>query len=332
MLADFSDRKVITYSPSFTLPVTHSCANRCLYCGFRRMEDGLMGVEEVDAWLDRAQGMQCSEVLIISGERVTEIPHIQGQLRGLGFTNFVDYVVAISQKILKRGLLPHTNIGTLEHSEMTRLREVNGSMGLMLENSDPLWGNRVHPQKDIGKRVEAIKNAGQLKIPFTTGILVGLGESRESRFASLEMISDIQREYGHIQEVILQNYVPNEQSALPVFPLSLGDWKELISFGNRKMPGVKIQIPPNLNPLWVDLIFSGANDLGGISRERDFVNPKKPWEGIRVYEKELEIRGVSLIPRLPIYREFYKKGWYSDRVKEVLDGWVSRHEFQYYLQ
>jgi len=291
-----------------------------------------MGVEEVDSWLDRAKEMQCSEVLIISGERVNEIPAIQDQLLRLGFNNFVDYVVAIGQKILKRGYLPHANIGTLERSEMTRLREVNASMGLMVENSDPLWGEKVHPQKDIGKRLDTIKNAGQLKIPFTTGILVGLGESKESRFASLEAISDIHREYGNIQEVILQNYVPNEQSALPVFPLSLGDWKELVSFSRWKMPGVKIQIPPNLNPLWVDLIFLGANDLGGISGEQDFVNPENPWAGIGVYEKELLTRGVSLIPRLPIYREFYKKGWYSPRVKEVLAGWVNRHEFQYYLQ
>lgn len=291
-----------------------------------------MGMEEVDSWLDRAKERQCSEVLIISGERVNEIPPIEEKLRRLGFHTFVDYVVAIGQKILKKGLLPHTNIGTLEHAEMTRLREVNASMGLMLENSDPLWGKSVHPQKDIGKRREAIRNAGRLKIPFTTGILVGLGESKESRFASLEMIANIHREYGHIQEVILQNYVPNEQSDLPVCPLSLEDWKELNSFCNREIPGVKIQIPPNLNPLWVDLIFSGVDDLGGISREPDFVNPKNPWEGITVYEKELHNRGVSLIPRLPIYREFYRKGWYSDGVKEVLAGWVNRHEFQYYLQ
>jgi FO synthase subunit 1 len=291
-----------------------------------------MGVEEVDAWLDRAKEMQCSEVLIISGERVTEIPHIQKQLRSAGFNSFIDYATAIGRKILKNGFLPHTNIGTLERSEMTRLRKVNASMGLMLENSDRLWGKRIHPEKDIGKRVETIKGAGQLEIPFTTGILVGLGESKESRFASLEVIADIHRKYGHIQEVILQNYVPNEQSALPPSPLSLEDWKEMISFCKKRMPGVKIQIPPNLNPLWVDLIYLGANDMGGISGEPDFVNPRNPWEEIRVYEKKLHTRGVSLVPRLPIYREFYKKGWYSPRLKKVLARWVNRDEFQYYLQ
>ena len=291
-----------------------------------------MGVEEVDAGLDRAKERQCSEVLIISGERVNELLPIQEDLRRLGFNSFVDYVVAVGQNILKRGLLPHTNIGTLEHSEMARLREVNASMGLMLENSDPRWGEKAHPQKDIGKRMAAIKNAGRLKIPFTSGILVGLGESSPSRFESLSTIADIHREYGNIQEVILQNYVPNEQSTLTASPLSLEDWRDLISFCKRKMPGVKIQIPPNLNPLWMDLIFAGANDLEGISRDQDFVNPKNPWEAITVYAKELHNQGVSLIPRLPIHREFYQKGWYADGVKEILAGWVNRHEFQYYLQ
>ncbi len=291
-----------------------------------------MGMGEVDAWLDRVQERQCCEVLIISGERVNEVLHIQEDLRRLGFESFVNYVAAVGQKILKRGLLPHTNIGPLGISELARLREVNASMGLMLENSDPLWGKSVHPQKDVGKRIETIKNAGRLKIPFTTGILIGLGESQASRFASLSVISDIHREYGNVQEVILQNYVPNEQSTLPASPLSLEDWRDLISLCRRKMPGVKIQIPPNLNLRWMDLISFGADDLGGISRDHDFVNPKNPWKETTVYAMELSKQGISLFPRLPIYREFYQKGWYADGIKKTLAQWVNCHEFQYYLR
>jgi FO synthase subunit 1 len=332
MSTDFSEKKFITYSPSFTLPVTRSCANRCLYCGFRKLDDELMGPEEIDCWLTRAKEMKCSEVLIISGEGVNEIPSVQGEIQRLGFKNFTEYVKTVCQRILSHGMLPHTNIGSVELGEMTVLREVNASMGLMLENSDPLWGKKVHPQKNVEKRMETIKNAGRLKIPFTTGILVGLGESRKSRFESLDWIADVNRELGHIQEVILQNYVPNPQSALPVSHLSLGDWEDLISFCKRKMPGVSIQIPPNLNTLWIQLVLYGANDLGGISGEKDFVNPNSPWEKIGVYEELLQTRGIALIPRLPIYREFYKKGWCSDGVRAELSGWVNRYEFQYYLQ
>jgi 7,8-didemethyl-8-hydroxy-5-deazariboflavin synthase len=332
MSTDFSEKKYITYSPSFTLPVTHSCANQCLYCGFRKLDGGLMGLEEIDCWLIRAKEMKCSEVLIISGERVNEVPSVQGAIQRLGFKNFTEYVETVCQRILSHGLLPHTNIGSMELGEMTVLREVNASMGLMLENADPLWGQKVHPQKNIEKRMETIKNAGRLKIPFTAGILVGLGEPRKSRYESLDWIADVNREFGHIQEVILQNYVPNPQSTLPVFHLLLEDWEDMISFCKNKMPGVKIQIPPNLNSLWIHLVLCGANDLGGISEENDFVNPNSPWEKIVVYEESLQTRGIHLIPRLPIYREFYKKGWCSDGVKAVLSGWVNRHEFQYYLR
>jgi FO synthase subunit 1 len=331
MSTDFP-KKFITYSPSFTLPVTRSCANRCLYCGFRKLDDGLMGLEEIDCWLNRAKEMECSEVLIISGEGVNGIPSMQGKIQRSGFKNFIEYIEAVCQRVLSHGLLPHTNIGSVELGEMTILREVNASMGLMLENSDRLWGKKVHPQKNIGKRMETIKNAGRLKIPFTTGILVGLGESRKSRYESLEWIADVNRDFGHIQEIILQNYVPNHQSALPVSHLFLEDWQDLISFCKRKIPGVKIQIPPNLNSLWINLVFYGIDDLGGISGEQDFVNPNNPWEKIMVYEKNLQTQGISLIPRLPIYKEFYKKGWCSGEVEAVLSGWVNRYEFQYYRQ
>jgi FO synthase subunit 1 len=215
---------------------------------------------------------------------------------------------------------------------MVILKNVNASMGLMLENSDRDLGNKVHPHKDIDKRIETITIAGKLKIPFTSGILVGLGESKKSRFESLEVISEINNKYEHIQEIIIQNYIPNGESKLPVFPLSLEDWKELILFCRNRIPNVKIQVPPNLNPYWLDLIFLGIDDLGGISTDGDLVNPRNPWEEVSLYKRELGKIGVTLVPRLPIYKEFYKKGWYSQTVKGVLEQWVKSDEFRYYLQ
>jgi 7,8-didemethyl-8-hydroxy-5-deazariboflavin synthase CofG subunit len=322
----------ITYSPSFTLPVTRACANRCVYCGFRRDDDELMDLGEIDQWLGRAQKACAAELLILSGERVDEIPSIQDQLLGMGFTRFADYVAAVCRRALAQGFLPHTNFGILEWPEMALLRECNASMGLMLENADPSFGQRVHPQKDIAKRMSTIENAGRLKIPFTTGILIGLGEPPASRLASLQWIAGVHAQYRHIQEVILQNYVPNRGSALPAWPLSLDDWNELIFFCKEKMPDVQVQIPPNLNPSWPDLIFAGGDDLGGISPEDDFVNPESPWQGISRYRSELESAGKFLIPRLPIYKTFYQKGWVSPAVKEPLEMWVNRDEFQYYRQ
>jgi FO synthase subunit 1 len=325
-------KKVVTFSPSLALAITHSCGNNCLYCGFRGIGEDLMEEKEILNLLNQAKLKKCSEILMMSGENVNALEVIKKKIEMLGFNSYVDYVSMICSKALESGLLPHTNIGILSHSEMAILKNVNASMGLMLENSDIDFGHKVHPHKDIHKRIETITIAGKLKIPFTTGILVGLGESKKSRFESLEVISEINNKYEHIQEIIIQNYIPNGQSKLPVFPLNLEDWKELILFCRNRIPNVKIQIPPNLNPYWHDLIYVGIDDLGGISIDGDLVNPKNPWEEVSFYKGELSKIGVTLIPRLPIYREFYKKGWYSRTVKGVLEQWVKSDEFRYYLQ
>ena len=322
----------ITYSPSITLPLTRCCANRCRYCGYWKEDDGLLGMEAVDLLLQKARSNGSCEVLLISGESVDSLPSIQVELAHLGFPRFVDYVVAVAAKALDYGLLPHTTVGTLEAAEIAALREVNVSLGLMLENLDPHWGREIHPQKDIGKRMATLRAAGELKVPFTTGLLVGLGESAASRRESVAALAPLQRQYGHIQEIILQNYVPNRQSRLPAFPLSLEDWKELISICRDQLPNVKIQIPPNLNPRWRELVSLGVEDLGGISADGDAVNPESPWSDLSFYRQELERVGILLRPRLPVYREFYRRGGYAEKVGAVLERWVSCHEFRYYRQ
>jgi 7,8-didemethyl-8-hydroxy-5-deazariboflavin synthase CofG subunit len=327
-----SNPKNITFSPSFTLPVTRRCSNACLYCGFREAEGGVMDPVEVEAWLDRAREKDYSEVLIISGERVDEIPAIRKSLAERKFADFGRYVAAVCRLALQKGLLPHTNIGILAPPSLALLREVNASMGLMIENVDPAFGRSVHPHKIIEQRLATIENAGKLRIPFTTGILVGLGESPGSRMDSLDWIAGVHRRYGHIQEVILQNYVVNQQSHLQAFPLSLEEWIKLITFCREKMPEVKIQIPPNLNPLWPKLVLSGVDDLGGISGEIDYVNPQRPWESILFYQRHFPSGGFALVPRLPVYREYYQRTWFSQEVGPVLEAWIQRHEFRYYRQ
>jgi 7,8-didemethyl-8-hydroxy-5-deazariboflavin synthase CofG subunit len=324
--------RFITYSPSITLPLTRSCANRCRYCGYRKEDDGLLGMDAVDRLLEKGRRNGSCEVLLISGESVDSLPSIQVELARLGFPRFADYVAAVAARALDYGLLPHTNVGTLEPAEIAALREVNGSMGLMLENLDSDWGREIHPEKNIGKRLATLQAAGELNVPFTTGLLVGLGESAASRRRSVAALAPLQRRYGHIQEIILQNYVPNRQARLPDFPLSLEDWKELISICRDQLPNVKIQIPPNLNPRWRELISLGADDLGGISADGDAVNPESPWSDLSFYRQELERVGVRLRPRLPVYPEFYRRGGYAEKVGAVLDRWVSCDEFQYYRQ
>lgn len=291
-----------------------------------------MELAEVEARVEKARMAGASEILVMSGERLNEMVPILEAAGRLGFHDFIDYVAAVCRMVLAKGLLPHTNIGCLSESELNRLRPYNASMGLMLENADRHIGERIHPQKDMDRRMETLIGAGRLQIPFTTGILVGLGESQASRLASLQVIADLHRQFGHIQEIILQNYVPNEHSTLPEYPLSPLHWEELISFTKEAMPEVKIQIPPNLNPDWAHWVHFGVHDLGGISPEKDFVNPGNPWKAPSAYRAELEPRGFSLWPRLPLYRKYYQKGWVPDAVRTTLDLWVKRHEFRYYCR
>jgi FO synthase subunit 1 len=242
----------------------------------------------------------------MSGEEVEKFPHIRQQLKKRGFKTFTDFVYAVCEAILEQGFLPHTNIGVMTYDELEQLREVNASMGLMLESTDLWVAKKVQPQKDIKDRVRTIADAGRLKIPYTSGILIGMGESVESRFESLRIIADLQIQYSHIQEIIIQNYVPNSRSRLPAQPISLEEYIELITYSREIMPEVTIQIPPNLNPCWLDLIEVGAEDLGGISPEGDHVNIDSPWEQVILYEKALAKRGYRFSKRLPVYEKYYQ--------------------------
>lgn len=298
--------RTVTYSPSVTITVTHDCPKHCLYCGFRTDREGLISWKNIQTTLNNAHRFGATEVLIMSGEEVEKFPHIREQLKERGYKTFVDFVYSVCETILENGFLPHTNIGIMTYDELAQLREVNASMGLMLESVDPGIARKVQPQKNLRDRIRTLEEAGRLKIPYTSGILIGMGESVESRFESLRVLADLQKQYGHLQEIIIQNYVPNRGSRLRPYPLSLEEYKELIAYSKEIMPGVAVQIPPNLNPYWLDLIEVGAEDLGGISPEGDHVNIDNPWDPVTFYQETLAQKGYHLSKRLPVYAKYYQ--------------------------
>ena len=322
----------VTYSKSITIPLSRACLYYCLYCAFREDGVGLIPGGELDRLIYRARMDGYSEALLMSGERPEGRDEVREELKALGFKDFIDFALALSFRLLKEGLLPHTNIGCLNYEELERLKEANASMGLMLENINAEFGKRVHPQKDISARLKTIESAGMLKIPFTTGILIGLGESQEDRINSLKAIAETHKRYGHIQEIIIQPYTPNSRSRLIPHPPAFEELIELVVTSRRIMPDVVVQIPPNLTPRWLELIPYGAGDLGGISKEGDLINPENPWEGEEDYARLLMERGYRLKRRLPIYKRFYKMGWYSKAVKPTLESWVHKAEFEYYKE
>src|SRR3954453_9397367 len=200
----------VTFSRNYTLSLSRTCQCYCKYCAFATHQAHIHDPDEVARRLDEAVRTNAKELLVLTGERPEVNPEVADRLRGWGHEDFTSYVVWACQRGIERGLLPHTNLGVLTREDLRRLREVTASQGLMLESINPdLVVHQGSPTKHPTKRLDTIRLAGELRIPFTTGILVGIGETPEERVSALEAIAAVHAEYGHVQEVILQNFVPH---------------------------------------------------------------------------------------------------------------------------
>ncbi len=207
-------RRRVTFSRNLTLSLSRTCRCYCKYCAFATHQPHLYSPDEVEALLDRAVSRHhVKELLVLTGEKPEVNAEVARRLAEYGHEDFTSYVIWVCERALERGLLPHTNLGVLDAGDLARLREVTASQGLMLESVSERLMKTVHagsPTKHPARRIETIAAAGELKIPFTTGILVGIGETEDERIASLEKLAELHERYGHIQEVILQNYVPHQ--------------------------------------------------------------------------------------------------------------------------
>ena len=334
----------VTFSRNFTLSLSRTCRCYCKYCAFATHRAHLYAPDEVEKMLDDAARRGVKELLVLTGEQPEVHPEVAERLRSYGHEDFVSYVAWACERGLERGLLPHTNLGVLPAADLARLREVTASQGLMLESVVPdLVAHQGSPTKHPEVRLETIRAAGELRIPFTSGILVGIGEAPEDRIASLEALAEVQREYGHIQEVILQNFVPHpryygaepaaiaersqvtghrSQESLPLppwaSPISLDDMRLLVREAQRILPGVGIQIPPNLSDWWLPLIEEGATDLGGLSANGDHISPEHPFPSVHRMRKELAPRGYALTERLCVYPQYMDPEWLEQGVLDVI--------------
>ena len=262
-----------------------------------------------------------TEILFLAGEASDAMPHLRAALKARGFDDFVAHVRWACERALEAGFLPHTNIGAMSPRDFERLAEVNASMGLMLENIDDAFNRTVAPQKSAQGRLRTIEAAGRARVPYTSGILMGLGESRESRLRSLDALAALHARHGHLQEIILQNFIPNEGSRLGSVPQApaLEDYLELIEHWRRVAPGVAIQIPPNINPHW-EALLPWTDDLGGISTDGDWVNPLNPWDPPERYAAACRRYGLELRHRWPVYDAYVDQGWISPRVAAVIQA------------
>ena len=304
----------ITFSPKVFIPLTRLCRDRCGYCTFAaapaRLPSPYLSPAEVLRIATAGDGAGCHEALFTLGEAPEDrYAAARAWLDGHGYTSTVDYLVAMCALVLNEtGLLPHANAGALGGHELARLREVSASQGMMLESLNPaLDCHRGAPDKDPARRLATLEAAGELGIPFTTGILVGIGESRADRIDALQAIADSHARHGHVQEVIVQNFVPKPGTAMwTAAPCPPEEELWSLAVARLMLPAdVHLQAPPNLSDDFGGLLAAGIDDWGGVSPVTpDHVNPERPWPALDRLRDVTEANGFELAPRLTVYPSF----------------------------
>ncbi|MBE9222204.1 7,8-didemethyl-8-hydroxy-5-deazariboflavin synthase subunit CofG [Cyanobacterium stanieri LEGE 03274] len=298
--------RLVTYSPAFTLVPTYECFNRCSYCNFRTdpKQDLWLTLDKAREILTSLQGKEVTEILILSGE-----VHPQSNRR----KDWLKRIYDIAHLALSMGFFPHSNVGPLSYEEMALLKTVNASMGLMVEQVNPSLLDTVHrfaPSKVPQLRLQQLEWAGMLQIPFTTGILLGIGESSFDRMESIRAIALIQEKYGHIQEVILQPYSKGSKDSYLQNNFNNLDLLETINNAKKILPNnITVQIPPNLiqdEKVLIQCLELGVRDLGGIV-PKDEVNPNYSHDNLTDLKNTLLNHGWILKPRLPVYPQYYQE-------------------------
>lgn len=328
--------QVMTYSKKCFIPLTQLCRDVCYYCTFakspKRVEKAYMEPDEVVAQVKAAADVGCKEALLTLGEKPEwRFKEAADALAGMGFASTLQYVSHVAGRILKEtGVLPHINAGCMIDEEVAMLRSVSASMGLMLESSSerlcqpgmPHFGS---PDKHPAVRLETIAAAGRARVPMTTGILIGIGETRRERIESLLAIRSLHQQYGHIQEVIVQNFRAKPDTKMKnASELSLDELLWSIAVARLVLsPDISLQAPPNLSDTedLVRLVEAGINDWGGVSPVTpDFVNPEAPWPHLDRLEKLTAEAGKFLDERLTVYPKFIKdpKHWLNPTVHSAV--------------
>jgi 7,8-didemethyl-8-hydroxy-5-deazariboflavin synthase CofG subunit len=335
---DTTRPEIITYSRKVFINLINLCRDTCSYCTYKKEPDdpllSMLGPDQVMAIAEAGKKSRCTEALIVTGERPEQkYSEARAWLRTLGYASTVEYIHDLSQRILqKTGLLPHTNAGSLTKKEMAQLRDTNVSMGVMLESSSQrLMGKGMAhegaPSKNPKVRIKTLQGAGELRIPMTTGLLVGIGETQEELVESLFVIKNLHKEHGHIQEVILQNFEPKPETGMANFPSTPKEYfLRSVALARLVMPDMNIQVPPNLNPgIYSRYIDAGINDWGGISPVTiDHVNPEFPWPSIESVRSVTASRGKRLRARLPVYPEFIKGGFISEGLEKYTSLFIDQ--------
>lgn len=311
-------KKSVTFSKKAFFNIVNLCKDTCSYCTYKA-EPGeeklsLMSKQQIAELLQLAKKYRCVEALFVTGEQPEQrYQEARDWLKDNGFKSTAEYLIHASEMALETGLFPHTNAGNLNFEEMKELKKTNVSMGIMLENVSERLTRKGMPHylaasKRPKARMEVLENSGKLGIPMTTGILVGIGETIDEIIDSILAIKQLHQKYGNIQEIILQNFQPKQDTIMKNTPSADEKYfKTIVALSRIIMPEMNIQIPPNLSPKSYQSFLSvGINDWGGISPlTPDFVNPEFSWPEINKVDENSKNAGFELKCRFPIYPEFF---------------------------
>ena len=332
---------VITYSRKVFVPLTNMCRDTCSYCTFVKHPDDpeakIMSPQEVLSAAQEGEEKGCKELLFSMGEKPeNRYAKPRKALEALGYKTMTDYLTDMCKLVTeKTSLLPHVNAGTLNEYEFMKLKNVSASMGMMLETTSKRLTKRggphyACPDKVPIQRIRTLITAGYCKVPFTTGILIGIGETLEERIEALLLLEKINKRYGHIQEVIVQNFQRKPDIHMSGHPEpTLEDMLQTIAIARIILsPSISIQAPPNLEKKHIEYVYAGINDWGGISPvTKDFINPQHPWPNINLLETMITKIGFRLIERLTVYSKFNTPHFLSAKIREHM----ARNVANFYL-
>ncbi|MFV2041170.1 MAG: 7,8-didemethyl-8-hydroxy-5-deazariboflavin synthase subunit CofG [Candidatus Hydrothermarchaeales archaeon] len=305
-------KPITTFSKNIFIPLTNACHNNCAYCTYRSESPTIMDRDSVLGLLKKGAVARCTEALFTFGEKPEVYPEIKQRLEDWGYSTVIEYLHDLCLDAINLGLLPHSNPGSVTGRDLEMLRDVNASMGLMLESSsrrlcEPGMAHEKSPGKHPRIRLRVLEEAGRLEIPFTTGVLIGIGETDSEVVDSLAAIREINDRYGHIQELIIQNFRPKPGTVMADLPEpSLERVISALETAKEMFPEIGLQVPPNLNPGREGVFLRhGANDFGGVSPiTPDFVNPCDQWPTVERLQSIAAEQGFMLRERLPVYPKF----------------------------
>ena len=320
---------VITYSRKIFVPLTNMCRDTCSYCTFVKHPDDpdakIMSPREVLLSAREGENRGCKELLFSLGEKPeNRYAKPKRALESMGYEVMTDYLADMCKLVIeKTSLLPHVNAGTLNEYEIMKLKNVCASMGMMLETTSKRLTKKggphyACPDKVPIQRIRTLITAGYCKVPFTTGILIGIGETLEERIEALLLIEKINNRYGHIQEVIIQNFQTKPNIPMSKYPEpKLKEMLQTIALARIILnPTISIQAPPNLEKKHLEYVYAGINDWGGISPvTKDFINPQHPWPNINLLETVMNEIGFCLMERLTVYPKFNTQDFLSKTIR-----------------